>query len=278
MITLISNHYDLQKLSGVQFHLQELGLFLLENYELDVKEYILHKCIINRFSVTAPKYKTMLPITSIPSNTILTEMNAIYAMIRDHEQHTLLVAKKIFLLASDSMDKMCEMISAMPDGSHILHQILDKSTIITDRNVPHTLQSYSLPEVLVDRGIYASSWKKKEGEENTSRLWFYYKRPDMLGGLERSEFLVPEDMKYTSKRIACPEFIYKGLIYNRYHDYIPRLPFEFWNNNKPVYFTDISDGLYRMLPNIPLTTGSSIVVTPDEFPKWGVEELASCLI
>jgi len=276
MITLISYHYDLQKLSGVQFHIQELGLYLREEYHIDVKEFVLPSCITNRFSVTAPKYRSILPITTNVSKVILTEMNALYAMIRHQSYKPLIDTKKVFLLASDSMNRIYDMIVATSNNARILYEILSKTTVITDRQVSHTLQMLDLPQVLVDRGIYYASWKKSNN--CLSNLWFYYKRADRLGGLEKSELVVPEYIKFTTERRARPEFVYAGLVYNRYHDYMPRLPFEFWYNGKSVYLADISDGLQRMLRGVSLTGDSPIIVSPDNFPRWEVGELVTCLI
>ena len=50
-----------------------------------------------------------------------------------------------------------------------------------------------------------------------------------------------------------PANFYDGLLYVRYKDYMPRLPYEFWFYDKPVIFFDISDGIKNMhLGNIPL--------------------------
>ena len=53
-----------------------------------------------------------------------------------------------------------------------------------------------------------------------------------------------------------PASEYVGLLYIRFKDYMPRLPYEFWYYNKPVIFLDISDGLKNMnidiKPDIPI--------------------------
>lgn len=53
-----------------------------------------------------------------------------------------------------------------------------------------------------------------------------------------------------------PASEYVGLLYIRFKDYMPRLPYEFWYYNKPVVFLDISDGLKNMnidiKPDIPI--------------------------
>lgn len=55
-------------------------------------------------------------------------------------------------------------------------------------------------------------------------------------------------------RTNNPAIEYEGLIYNRYKDYMPRQPFEFWHYNKPVIFNDLSDGLLNIVGKLPLYT------------------------
>lgn len=46
-----------------------------------------------------------------------------------------------------------------------------------------------------------------------------------------------------------PANTYKGTVYIRHNDYMPRLPYEFWHYNKPVIFLAISDGIEKAFGN-----------------------------
>ena len=60
-------------------------------------------------------------------------------------------------------------------------------------------------------------------------------------------FCHEHNIVYTSKYSTNPAQKYKGLIYFRYHDYMPRLPYEFWYYNKDVKLLKISDGLQKRM-------------------------------
>lgn len=68
------------------------------------------------------------------------------------------------------------------------------------------------------------------------------------------EYCIGNNIKYDEiddKFISYnPAAEYMGLLYIRFKDYMPRLPYEFWYYNKPVIFLDISDGLKNMNINI----------------------------
>lgn len=62
-----------------------------------------------------------------------------------------------------------------------------------------------------------------------------------------------------------PAAIYRGLLYVRKKDYMPRLPYEFWYYNKPVIFFDISDGIKNMGIDVELKKQVIIDITDSKY-------------
>lgn len=75
--------------------------------------------------------------------------------------------------------------------------------------------------------------------------------------------------KYES---ANPGNYYSGMLYTRFMDYMPRLPYEFWHYKKPVVLCDISDGLAKrgITEDMKYTPQ---LLDEDKIPTWNFENV-----
>lgn len=117
----------------------------------------------------------------------------------------------------------------------------------------------------INRGFYFNHYIHSNNNDNVDNWLLYtndtanyiYKK-DII--CDTIKYCNANKLKYIdSKKIVNnynPANTYKGLLYLRQKDFMPRLPYEFWFYNKPVIFFDISDGLLRVFneTEIPLYT------------------------
>lgn len=272
MITFLIKHWDINRLSGVQFHMMDLALLLQEEYGVDVCEVGIPRDVVERFKTTGSRYKKMISLVNKGSSTLVTEMNAVRWMFSTNQPEFFDDYQNILVLASNNMEHNKELCyAANPKYAEHLFKYL---IVIEDYDTPHTLQS-PLPTIKVDRGVYYKQWKEKAEVSNSlKRFWFHYTRPDNYGGREQEHILdrVPENIPYKSTRIYNPEHAYKGLLYTRYYDYMPRLPFEFWHAGKPVYFADVSSGMMRLLNRV-IPFHQELFIDPRDFKQWEIDNL-----
>lgn len=73
-----------------------------------------------------------------------------------------------------------------------------------------------------------------------------------------------------------PGNYYSGMLYTRFMDYMPRLPYEFWYYKKPVVLCDISDGLYRRGITDDMKY-KELLLEEDHIPTWGIENIIDLL-
>ena len=109
-----------------------------------------------------------------------------------------------------------------------------------------------LPIIPIIRGLYFDNFKTLPSNNN---VYFFHdiKHPsinvyDKYSYDRAIQYLDDLQLEYKcSGESINPSAEYEGLIYFRFHDYMPRLPYEFWYYNKEVILLEISDGLKKRM-------------------------------
>jgi len=133
----------------------------------------------------------------------------------------------------------------------------DRTILLYDKSYPvctiSQLQSMFRDTVYIRRCVYPKYWKFEECDSR-SNTWFVYKKVNSIYNFVDYNELDDATL-YLNKRGVCttsdsslnPATQYAGFVYCRTHDYMPRLPVEFWLHDKPVLVWNSSSGMDRIL-------------------------------
>lgn len=269
-------------LRGTYFYVEELAQYWYDHVCTGV-EVCLTRSGINvssRYMWTAPRYN------SNESWCDVLILNWVHN-IREVDINLFRSAKYVFFVNSANLDAFMEQSYNL--SLDVINLVRNKSYLLLEPGFETKTINFAIfrDRILpIRRGFYFKHYSP--GKPLQTENWFLYSNDYMTQDKEihvnnRSVIIAKNYCKqhklpyvqdlYES---ANPGNHYAGLLYTRFRDYMPRLPYEFWFYGKPVVLCDISDGLYRR--GITNDMKFKEVVMPIELiPTWDITSVRDLL-
>ena len=213
--------YFLNNINGNIFYLEELAQHLEDIYNLDVYVLNLNKNQFDRKKLLV-RYNSIVKETEtiLYGDIVISTVHALKYIINNIDK-----IYKVFIMNSANAYKIFI-------NYNITNNNIFKSKI-------YLLHEYPFTNKMEKIGIFKKVLSIKRG--------FYFDRY-IKSSKSNNKFLI-----YSNKfdyKIYNYDSMISGLLYIRFKDFMPRLPYEFWYENKPVVFFDISDGIKIKCTNI----------------------------
>lgn len=258
MFVFMNEYYTkLTSISGVQYYMIEMLQFLKDKYHIqNIKELVNSLTETNRNIVRSRYTHTfdMIETLDMKVEKLFVSMNSLlYLLQSDLYQCVLNNVKQIYLLNADGILELFQLYikqdnTLMKKYKKISKKIFLLHEIGFENDFSKKCHLHIIPII---RGLYFKYFK------NSCNIFDKYFMFDVLHktiythtekDLQKAhQYCLEQNIEYTTEHCINPASQYKGLIYFRYHDYMPRLPYEFWYYNKDVRLVQISDGLQKRM-------------------------------
>lgn len=261
MIIFMNEYYDRPyKISGVPYYIIELMQFLKDEYNIsNIYELINVETKCNK-EIVHSRYAYNFPeiiyadLFEQDIEALFVSMNSlIYFLSIDHN-NLINRIPKIYLLNADGiftlfknyimMDwKLCLKYKRIVNKIYLLHELGFENDFYFKSG---------LKIAPIVRGLYFNNFKITNIISENKYFMFTVKHSTITTHsdddvLYAKKYCISNSLQYDEFYVNNPAEIYKGLIYFRFHDYMPRLPYEFWYYNKEVKILKLSDGLEKRL-------------------------------
>jgi len=244
-------------ISGVQYYMIEMMQFLKDKYNIqNIKELINPLTETNRNIVHSRytyNFDTILEL-NVKVDKLFVSMNSLLYLLQSNMyQYILDNVKQIYLLNADGILELFKH-NIKQDNTLMkkYKKISKKMCLLHEPGFENDFyKKCNLKVIPIVRGLYFKYFKKFI---NVSDKYFMFTvlhktiythtKEDLQ---KAQKYCLEQNIEYTTEHCINPASQYKGLIYFRYHDYMPRLPYEFWYYNKDVRLVQISDGLQKRM-------------------------------
>lgn len=270
-------------INGTLFYLEELGQYIYDNISRDV--HVFNTSHINRESLLERYDFIVDEVKNIKKGDIVicSCFNLKYLMAY------LGIIKKLFIMNSASSFSFMttDRFIANPEYLRPCIKYANKFYLLVEEKYKTGTEKFFLfnnRTIDITRGFYFNHYKDKVVNDMND-TWLLY-----AGGTTPSsiynDITVNEALSYfkeenisvsmnTDYKTFNPAAIFAGLIYVRFKDYMPRLPYEFWHYNKPVIFFDISEGMLKRFQKEELPLMKNIIST--KIPTANYENIRAIL-
>lgn len=259
MIVFMNEYYTKPtSISGVPYYMMEMMQFLKDKHNIhNIKELVNPLTETNRNIVHSRYTYTFDTITSIDAHVdkLFVSMNSLLYLLQSKLYDSVLHnVDKIYLLNANGILELLKntiVSSNTPVLSRYKH-ITKKMYLLHEPGFENDFYIQSnLKTIPIIRGLYFNNFK--EYDIHTDMYFMFivnhittisHTEEDMQ---KAQTYCIENNITYTTAHTINPAQEYKGLIYFRYHDYMPRLPYEFWYYNKDVKLLKVSDGLQKRM-------------------------------
>ena len=254
-----SKEYDIIAISGVYYYMIEMMQFLKDKYNIqNIKEFIdpqtetNRNIVHSRYTYSFDTINTLnlsnIDILFLSMNSLLTILSKdvlYYNVLYNIPKICLLNADGILELLYNECKKSLKIYSRY-------NKIKTKIYLLHEYGFENDFyQKCGLKIISIVRGLYFKYFKKMDIKY--IKYFMFTRLHDTIythteKDLQKAhQYCLEQNIEYTTEHCINPASQYKGLIYFRYHDYMPRLPYEFWYYNKDVRLVQISDGLQKRM-------------------------------
>lgn len=261
MHILFLNYYpnNATEVNGVIFYMIEMMQYIRDTYNIDIVELLdINMEEATRFSVYSRYDKTGRFITTDkitePVQHMFMSFNSLEYLLKnvwlfhDVVKHV----KKIYLLNADGTHRIWQRcIKSNVFGLKKLH---GKISLLTENGFENEFleSNANLSVIPIVRGLHFDHFEPKKQSQNNAYFLHTIQHGNIVTHTQQDldlayRYCKENDIEYSEEYVPNPANTYKGLIYFRPHDYMPRLPYEFWYYNKPVILLKTSDGLQKRI-------------------------------
>lgn len=257
-MNILINNYPvndiLKNINGVIFYMIEMGMCLKKEYGVDIFEYVLPEQQIT-YDLIMKRYTYKLNnIKQIITNkyNLFVSIETIAYLLHSKQQNILLKAKKIFLLNANAIDKVMFQDKTKKIINFIIqhrHNIF----LLTENGFENNMNKAKLlKNIYIIRGLYFKYFQNNNIKNNNKYFMHTCFRNTLnshdVNDIEMAkQYSIKNNLQICEDYLINPAYACEGLLYFRYHDYMPRLPYEFWYYNKDVKLLKISDGLQKRI-------------------------------
>ena len=259
MIVFMNEYYTKPtSISGVPYYMMEMMQFLKDKHNIhNIKELVNPLTETNRNIVHSRYTYTFDTITSIDIHIdkLFVSMNSLVYLLQSKLYDSILHnVDKIYLLNADGILELLKntiVSSNVPVLSRYKH-IAKKMYLLHEPGFENDFYvRANLKTIPIIRGLYFNNFK--EYNIHTDMHFMFTVQHNTIythteEDIQKAQtYCIENNITYTTAHTINPAQEYKGLIYFRYHDYMPRLPYEFWYYNKDVKLLKVSDGLQKRM-------------------------------
>ena len=248
---------DITSISGVQYYMIEMMQFLKDKYNIqNIKELVNPLTETNRNIVHSRYTYTFDMIETLDTHVdkLFVSMNSLLYLLQSSLYQLLYNVDKIYLLNANSILELFK-ICIQHDKILIRNykQISKKIFLLHEYGFENDFyQKCNLKIIPIVRGLYFKYFKNIDYNSYDKYFMFTTEHNTVQSytkeNLEKAQdYCLEQNIEYSTDYCINPASTYKGLIYFRYHDYMPSLPYEFWYYNKDVRLIQVSDGLQKRL-------------------------------
>ncbi len=261
MYVFMNEYYNdnvgLNGISGVQYYMIEMMQFLKDKYNIqNIKELVNPLTETNRNIVHSRYTHTfdMIETLDMEVEKLFVSMNSLLYLLQSNMyQYILNNVKQIYLLNANGILELFRLYIKQDRTLMTRYkQISKKIFLLHEIGFENDfIQKGNLKIVPIIRGLYFKYFKYSYNMCD-NYFMFITEHSTVQSYTEKDlqkahQYSLEQNIEYTTEHCINPASQYKGLIYFRYHDYMPRLPYEFWYYNKDVRLVQISDGLQKRM-------------------------------
>lgn len=260
---LLMNLYpdDFKHINGVLFYMLEMCQFLKDKHNIK-NIYELFLGSENTRNMVNSRYKYTFPSISLAEAKkdeciIFISANALFGSLTKNEFAEFYKNKNvkfIYILNADGVDVLFKR-AIMKCPMILVHynELKSKLFLLSEIGFENPFNKMSkLPIISIIRGVYFDNFKTISSNNN---VFFFHdiKHPSInvydQNTYDRAiRYINDHGLNFERSGSSLnPSSEYKGLIYFRFHDYMPRLPYEFWYYDKEVVLIEVSDGLKKRM-------------------------------
>lgn len=259
MIVFMNEYYTkVTSISGVPYYMIEMMQFLKDKHNIqDIKELVNpltdtnRKIVHDRYTYT---FDTITSLDGIYVDKLFVSMNSLLYLLQSNMYDSILHnVDKIYLLNADGILELLK--NTIFSNMLLLYKykcIAKKLYLLHEYGFENDFYNQSNLKVIpIIRGLYFNNFKSYDIDTNAYFMFTVQHNTIYTHTEEDTKqaqvYCVENNISYTTTHSINPALEYTGLIYFRYHDYMPRLPYEFWYYNKDVRLVKVSDGLQKRL-------------------------------